>query len=242
MGKRLSPYVGGDRRTIRRTRLLLSWPRWQLTGRFKRRARRRLKRTVVPPSRRTRTTRRRWRSKKCRWSILASERNAHFSAHDLGRSPRGTHPPSNPLPAGATSDAHRPGHATGRWRGGRGRPRPGRGRAVPPRLPVADGRGGVALASVEREPTDAGTGRGKESDVAQLSEDVCVLSDRLGTVFATADQLRFDRIVGDMSADRKCEDRAENNPTKNFMLEFDPTVMAAERAGSNRTGTLPARS
>jgi type I restriction enzyme R subunit len=76
-------------------------------------------------------------------------------------------------------------------------------------------------------PTDVGTGRGRESDTAKLSEIVEVLNDRFGTEFTKADQLWFDQIIEDMSADQELKDQAQNNPIENFKLEFDPKVMQA---------------
>ena len=91
--------------------------------------------------------------------------------------------------------------------------------------------GSVALAPGEAEPvtgpTDVGTGRVKEPDIAKLSEIVGVLNDRFGTEFTKADQLWFDQIIEDMSGDKELEDQAKSNPIENFKLEFDPKVMAA---------------
>ena len=91
--------------------------------------------------------------------------------------------------------------------------------------------GSVSLDPGEAEPvtgpTDVGTGRGKEADIAKLSEIVGVLNDRFGTDFTRADQLWFDQIIEDMSGNKELEDQARNNPIENFKLEFDPKVMQA---------------
>lgn len=60
-----------------------------------------------------------------------------------------------------------------------------------------------------------------------MSEIVDVLNERFGTEFTKADQLWFDQIIEDMSADQELKDQAQNNSIENFKLEFDPKVMQA---------------
>src|SRR6202042_2764028 len=70
-------------------------------------------------------------------------------------------------------------------------------------------------------PTDVGTGRAKEEDVAKLSEIVEVLNERFGTDFTEEDQLLFDQVIGDMQKDEQLGDQARNNTLDQFKLAFD---------------------
>ena len=76
-------------------------------------------------------------------------------------------------------------------------------------------------------PTDVGTGRPREPDLAALSEIVQVLNDKFGTDFKQEDQLLFDQVVGDLKQDDELGDQAKNNTIDQFKLAFDPKAMAA---------------
>ena len=91
--------------------------------------------------------------------------------------------------------------------------------------------GSTALAAGETTdvsgPTNVGTGRPKDEDIAKLSEIVQVLNDRFGTDFKKEDQLLFDQVVGDLAKDQQLGDQARSNTLDQFRYAFDPKAMAA---------------
>jgi type I restriction enzyme, R subunit len=91
--------------------------------------------------------------------------------------------------------------------------------------------GSTSLAAGESAPvsgpTEVGTGRPKEEDLACLSEIVEVLNDRFGTDFKAEDQLLFDQVVGDLKSDEQLADQARSNSIDQFKYAFDPKAMAA---------------
>ncbi|QDT48923.1 Type I restriction enzyme R protein [Symmachiella dynata] len=87
-------------------------------------------------------------------------------------------------------------------------------------------------------PTQVGTGRPKQEDIAALSEIVELLNDRFGTDFTPEDQLFFDQIVGDLKNDEELGDQARNNTEDQFKLAFDPKGMAAVLARMGRNENI----
>ena len=87
-------------------------------------------------------------------------------------------------------------------------------------------------------PTDVGTGRPKEEDVAPLSEIVDILNDRFGTDFTPEDQLFFDQVVGDLKKDDELGDQARTNTVDQFKLAFDPKGMQAVLSRMDRNENI----
>ena len=87
-------------------------------------------------------------------------------------------------------------------------------------------------------PTDVGTGRPKEEDVAPLSEIVDTLNDRFGTDFTPEDQLFFDQVIGDLKKDEKLGDQARSNTVDQFKLAFDPKGMQAVLSRMDRNENI----
>lgn len=91
--------------------------------------------------------------------------------------------------------------------------------------------GSVSLTAGEtapvKGPTEVGTGRPKEPDVARLSEIVGVLNERFGTNLGPADQLLFEQAMQDMTADPELAEQARANPVEQFRFAFDPKAMDA---------------
>lgn len=102
--------------------------------------------------------------------------------------------------------------------------------------------GSAALASGDSAPvsgpTNVGTGRAKEEDIAKLSEIVEVLNERFGTEFTKEDQLFFDQVVGDLKTDEQLADQARTNTPEQFKLAFDPKGMAAVIARMERNENI----
>jgi type I restriction enzyme R subunit len=69
-------------------------------------------------------------------------------------------------------------------------------------------------------PSDVGTGRYEDEQVP-LSRIVDVLNDRFGTEFTSADELFWDQIRADASADESVRDAGEANTIDNFAHVFD---------------------
>ena len=87
-------------------------------------------------------------------------------------------------------------------------------------------------------PTQVGTGRPKEEDMAQLSEIVETLNDRFGTDFTPEDQLFFDQVVGDLKKDDELGDQARSNTVDQFKLAFDPKGMQAVLSRMDRNENI----
>ncbi len=102
--------------------------------------------------------------------------------------------------------------------------------------------GSVSLTPGEKSPvsgpTQVGTGRAKEEDLARLSQIVEVLNERFGTNFTPEDQLFFDQIVGDLKKDEELGDQARNNKIDQFKLAFDPKGMQAVLARMERNENI----
>lgn len=87
-------------------------------------------------------------------------------------------------------------------------------------------------------PTNVGTGRAREEDIAKLSQIVEVLNERFGTEFTGEDQLFFDQVVGDLKKDEQLADQARTNTPEQFKLTFDPKGMAAVIARMERNENI----
>jgi type I restriction enzyme, R subunit len=74
-----------------------------------------------------------------------------------------------------------------------------------------------------RSPTDVGTRKAKDEEVA-LSEIIDVLNERFGTEFTKADQLLFDQFIEEAKQDSEVVERALANPLDNFELAMKPKV------------------
>ncbi|HZZ84318.1 MAG TPA: type I restriction endonuclease [Anaeromyxobacteraceae bacterium] len=66
-------------------------------------------------------------------------------------------------------------------------------------------------------PTEAGTKRSESEDV-KLSEIIEILNDRFGTDFTRADQLFFDSVIAEATADEQVQQWAGANPLDGFSL------------------------
>jgi type I restriction enzyme R subunit len=77
----------------------------------------------------------------------------------------------------------------------------------------------VPFISRKRGPTDVGTAREKDVDVA-LSTLVDTLNERFGKDFTEADQLFFDRVRSTAERDEKIVEAAQANNLSNFSAFF----------------------
>ena len=75
-------------------------------------------------------------------------------------------------------------------------------------------------------PTDVGTGRPREEDLAKLSDIVSIINDRFGENLGPEDQLLFDQLEGDLSKDDELAEQAKSNNIDQFGYAFDPKAMA----------------
>jgi type I restriction enzyme R subunit len=72
-------------------------------------------------------------------------------------------------------------------------------------------------------PSDVGTGRVEDEHVP-LSSVVDVLNKRFGTDFTAADELFWEQVRADASADESVRNAGEANPLDNFAYVFDPKL------------------
>jgi type I restriction enzyme R subunit len=72
-------------------------------------------------------------------------------------------------------------------------------------------------------PSDVGTGQVEDEHVL-LSRVVDVLNQRFGTEFTAADELFWEQVRADASADESVRDAGEANPLDNFAYVFDPKL------------------
>ncbi len=83
-------------------------------------------------------------------------------------------------------------------------------------------------------PQEVGTGRHQQEE-AELSSLIHRLNDRFGTDFTTADQLFFDAVAEDATADPQLQQAAAANPASSFDLAFGRVLQSLfiDRMGQN---------
>ncbi len=72
-------------------------------------------------------------------------------------------------------------------------------------------------------PTEVGTGKGHD-EIVELSQLIDLLNDRFGTDFKPADQLFFEQIKEEASADESLRQAAKVNTLENFKFVFDKAL------------------